>query len=200
MQNIKFIKIKQYKEFIIYPLQRNKLGFILNSSGPSEISYSVLNGAMERDDLDTFLFFLQIDKPCIFSTVCQMFYTQAYGFDGPIIATDLNTASKLLQMPTPHKKYFFLNDLEWIRFPQKNYHELEEIYRNTELTLLARCEDHKKLIESCWNKKVERIIENYNFFQLDFINELVLNGRLKYSGRSTNYTNKLVTTSNNLGL
>lgn len=199
MKTLKHI-IQNLKENNIFPLQRDKIGFMTPSSGASELSYNILRRAMERDDLDTFLFFLQIDKPCIFSTVCQMFYTQAYGFDGPIIATDLNTAGKLIQMPTPFQKYFFINDLEWIRFPQKNYYELEEIYRNPQLTLLARCEDHKKLIESCWNVKIHRIIENYNFFQLDFTDELVLNTRKKYFGRPTNYTEKLLVTTNKLGL
>lgn len=112
-------------------------------------------------------------------------YSEAYCFDGPIIATCFDTAIKLINLPTPNPKFFFLNDLEWLYQPQKNYEDLSRVYRHPELTLLARSEDHKTVIENAWNVKVGKIINKYNFFEKDFIADMLLKNQTLYGGRPT---------------
>lgn len=125
-------------------------------------------------DIDTFVFFEQIARPCISSLVPCSHVSEAFIFDGPLVATCLQTANKLLQMYTSKAKYFFLDDLEWMRIPfqVKQFEQLEPIYRNKELSLICRSEPHKKLTELTWNRKVSLIIERYNFYNNEVLKQL----------------------------
>jgi hypothetical protein len=55
-------------------------------------------------------------------------------------------------------------DLEW-NFGQYNAEEISKIYCHPELLLIARSEEHSKIIEQCWKKPVA-IIEDFNYEQL----------------------------------
>lgn len=160
----------------MHPIQRAKLGFLIPNLGTSELVVNILyRGMNHSDDIDTIAFFEKITKICLESTVGRMHIFEAYGFDGTTIATDISTAAKLIRFPTPNPKIFFLNDLEWIRFPQKNYELFAQIYRNPQLRLFCRSEEHKEMVERCWNVKVEKVVERYDFYTpelLSFYKEL----------------------------
>lgn len=167
----------------MYPLQLPKLGFLINSIGPSELAVNIMQRSLELEDLSVYLFWINLDRACLSNLNMNAHYSEAYCFDGPIIATCFESAAKLINLPTPNPKFFFINDLEWIYQPQKQYEQFESIYRNPELTLLTRCEDHKNIVEKAWNVKVHRIIHQYNFFEPDFIKELLEKNVNLYSGR-----------------
>ncbi len=145
---------------------------MINSLEPSELATQLTMGSLELNDLDVVIFFERMARAATFHLCSNMHVSEAYNFNGPVIATDLKTAYKLIQFPTPKPKFFFLNDLEWVHFPQKNYDTLEAIYRNKELTLLARHEEHAKLIEKCWNVHVDSVVPNYEFFGSSFLEYL----------------------------
>lgn len=156
----------------MYHQTRNKIGFMVESLEPSELITQITIKSLEVNDLDVILFFEKLGRAATFHLCSNMHVMEAYSFDAPLIATNLNTASKLIGFPTPKPKFFFLNDLEWLRFPQKNYDSFETIYRNRELTLIARSDDHAKLMENCWNVKIDYILNNYDFFGQNFISYL----------------------------
>ena len=172
------------------PLQRPKLGFLLRDTSPSELSYNILTrGTKHSDDIDTVIFFEHITRPCIDSLVAKMHISEAYSFDGPIISTDLNTTIKLINFPTPCPKLFFLNDLEWTRLPQKNFAQLSLIYRYPELTYICRSEDHKTLVQNCWNSKVSFVINRYNFYTPELLSFLTKNSKPLYGEKQTRTIN-----------
>lgn len=173
----------------MYHLTRNKIGFMVESLEPSELTTHITINSLEVNDLDVILFFERLGRAATFHLCSNMHVMEAYNFDGPLIATNLNTALKLINFPSPKPKLFFLNDLEWLRFPNKNYDTFETIYRNKELTLIARSEDHAKLMENCWNVKVEHIVHNYDFFGNGFLNFLKgkNDGVKRYKNEPINY-------------
>jgi len=174
----------------MHPGQRAKLGFLLHDISPSELSLNILYRGMQWcNEIDTVVFFEQITKPCINSVVSKMHIFEAYGFDGPLIATDLNTCTKLLRFPTPRPKIFFLNDLEWIRTTNKQYESLAQVYRNPQLHLFCRSEDHKALVENCWNLKVAQIVERYNFYTPELFSFYTKLSKPIYSNRTKSSTN-----------
>lgn len=167
----------------MYPEQRKKLGFLVKNINSSELVYSIMMKAMSLEDLDVQLFFVNLDKAVVPNTCATMHIAEAFDFDGPVIATNIDTANKLINFPGPTNKLFFIDELEWMRYPVKQYKVFESIYRNPKLKLLARCEDHKRLIENCWNVKVYGVIESYNFFELEFIRKIVQESKQLFSGK-----------------
>lgn len=87
---------------------------------------------------------------------------EIYGFNGPLIATCLNSAEQLLSVPTNFEKYFYVWDLEWT---QKQYHSsyLFNIFSN--LKLIARCDDHAEMISKLFNQDVQ-VIEDFNMREI----------------------------------
>jgi hypothetical protein len=134
-----------------------KLGISLDNLGPSQLAYAVLSQAnrlvTERSDVDVTVFYETLARPCITPRFAHMQMAEAYGFDGPVVATSLSSAGKLLRMPACPKKLFLVWDLEWLRKPHA-YENLKTVYCHSELTLLARGEDHAKAISDCWNRPV----------------------------------------------
>lgn len=158
-----------------------QLAFFIESMAPSELIFRILMDSMEQDKYNCLVFWEQLSRAPTKHLCANMHVSEAYGYNGPVIATSLKTAYKLLQFPSPNPKFFFLNDIEWLRFPHKQFEVLESIYRNRELNLLVRSEDHKKLVESCWNRKVDMVVNNYDFWNEDFVN--YLEGKIEGAGK-----------------
>jgi hypothetical protein len=91
---------------------------------------------------------------------------ELWGFHYPVVATSLNTAGDLIKNPSPTKKFFYVYDLEWIVFEQKDFLKLAEIYRHPELEIICRSESHRQIFENCWNRKVNYIINNFDIEKL----------------------------------
>jgi hypothetical protein len=157
-----------------YPIQRPKIGFLLKDVSSSELAYNILRKGSETN-IDTFIFFENVSRPCISSLVPLAHISEAYIFDGPLIATCLQTANKLIPMYSPKPKFFFLNDLEWLHIPfqYRQYESFASVYLNKELTLICRSESHKQLTEMVWNRKVKHIVERYNFYEENFIKPIL---------------------------
>ena len=171
----------------MYHLTRDKLGFIIDSLEPSELNIHLTLASLEVHNLDIVLFFEKLGRSATDHLCSHMHIMEAYNFDGPLIATNLHNAYKLIQFPSPKPKFFFLNDMEWIRFPNKQFNTFETIYRNSELNLIARCEDHRKLMENCWNIKIDYVLPNYDFFGSDFLNYIK-----EKKNKAVKYTNEPV--------
>lgn len=166
---------------------------MVDSLDPSELVTRITLSSLEKHDLDVILFFERIARAATPHLCSNMHSYEAYGFNGPTIATNLKTAFKLIRFPSPKPKFFFVNDLEWLHMDVKNYEILEPIYRNNELSIIARSNDHAKLIENCWNIKVDHVVENYDFFTDSFLGYLKgkIDGAVKYINYPVKYKNVL---------
>jgi hypothetical protein len=89
---------------------------------------------------------------------------ELWTYDGVAIATNLDTARRLLEAPEPSKKYLYLTDLEWTKVdaPFKHFYN---IYMDKRLELIANSEADSKIIEKVWRKPT-LVVENYNYEQL----------------------------------
>jgi len=135
-----------------------KIGVLLNNLGPSQLNYYFIKSTNEllakRTDLDIVVFYENLQVKCLPTNFASMPILEAWNFHGPMIATSLSTAAHLIRFPSSCKKIFYINDLEWIRLKNKNFSVLQSVYSSKELTLIARSNDHKNIIENCWNTKV----------------------------------------------
>jgi hypothetical protein len=144
-------------------LENKKIGFLLNDLSHNQLNFSLFNNANYSDKYDINIFHKHYTYPCIPVNGGIFNISKVYCYNGPLIATNLETAAILLNCPSP-VKYFYVWDLEWLRMRQKNYHILKNLYKNNDLIYITRNKDYKDLIENCWDTKVEFIIENADFF------------------------------------
>lgn len=139
-----------------------RLGFILSSLGATQLAYHLLEQGdavlSDRTDLDVVVFFQNVTKTWTTPTFAAMNISEAYGFTGVAIATDLDTAGKLARFPGPSKRFFYVWDLEWLRPSGRFYEDYASVY--CKLPLIARSDSHARLIEYCWNRPVHAVVPN----------------------------------------
>lgn len=94
--------------------------------------------------------------PCHFS-IMQFYH--AYGYNGNLVATSLDSANKLITFPAEKRKFFYMWDMEWFRrpFPHK---AMKHIYLNDELELIARNEEQAAWFTKAWGREVSHIVED----------------------------------------
>lgn len=148
----------------------NKLGILIPHMGRSQFSFQLtreLNlSVINNHALDICVFvenIVQIPFQQYFP-IMSMYY--AYNYKGPLVATSLTTAKKLINLPLRNQKFFYIWDLEWTQIKDKKYMELAEIYKNEDVNLLARSETHARLIEKAWDRDVLGIVPDFRIKEL----------------------------------
>ena len=147
-----------------------KFGIIINNLGHSQLSYFLIrniNIAMRnRENISPYIFY-ENPQPYRQSPLCCLLQVvEAFQFHAPLVATSLSSAQKLLICTGTNKKFFFLNDLQWIKTTPTIYDQYYKIYTNPALQLIVKCQDHFDLVKNCWNQEPVGIWEDCNIKQL----------------------------------
>lgn len=103
---------------------------------------------------------------CLLPKFACMNIAEAFGFSGPLIATSLVTAAKLVTYPCCKQKYFYVWNLEWTMGQQRVHSFYKSIYGNESLKLIARNEYHAKAIRNCWNRDPVGCVDDFNMDEL----------------------------------
>jgi hypothetical protein len=152
-----------------------KFGVIIPDLSASQQAFYLINYANQavmRDGHDVTVFFQSPRQPCISVGFGIMHMHEAYAFDGPLIAPNLNIANRVAKFPGTREKYFYVWDLEWLRAQRKTFHSLASVYRNPVHKLIARSKEHSRVIEDCWNIPVVGTTDNFDLIQIvEIINE-----------------------------
>jgi hypothetical protein len=149
------------------------IGFYVSKLDQSEeVNFLVqeTNNLLEkRSDVSVIFFTNKQEVPCFIPCFAVMAPTELYNFTGYAIATNIDTASKLLQLPGPKKKFFMINNFEWVG---KVYsHEyLRSIYANPQIILIVRnFQEHATILE-CWGTNAG-VIPDFNLETfVDYLN------------------------------
>lgn len=145
-----------------------KLGIMVGSLGMSQMSYSLTSEVNKMNNLteyvDAIIFYNRYERIIMPPRFAMLQEQQAWGFDAPVISTDLTTTQRLINCPRPKKKFFYIWNLEWL-YTKYNYDSLSSVYLNEEVELIARNEYHYKVIENCWKTPVATI-KDFNHEQI----------------------------------
>lgn len=143
-----------------------KLGFLVPSLGPSQLSFRVIyqsNKAIRSNKgHDIITFYEVLSQPCFSLGFATMNVIDAWNYHGPLIATTISSAEKIVRFPRPKQRYFYIWDLEWVHIKSRNFLPFCDIYQNPQLSLICRSESHKKIVEQCWNVKVRAVVEDFD--------------------------------------
>lgn len=147
-----------------------KLGIAVSDFGASQLNYLIVNNVNEylKDNYKTDIigFYENLTKYSLNPQFSCMQSVEMWGYDGTVIATNLNAASDIIKIPTVKNRIFYIWDLEWVHLMDKNYEALDAVYTNPKLVLATRCDDYAQLIEKMWNVKVQHVIEDFNVKEL----------------------------------
>ena len=147
---------------------KKHIGFLIKSLGQSQLgfqlTYNLNKLANKSYDISSSVFIKKFDvipsKPEF--SIMQMMY--AIGFNGILIATDIDTAKILKHTVGVNKKMFYIWDLEWI-YQQKLFQDFADVYLDDKIDLIARSQHHADIISKMW-KPPTTIIEDFNYDQI----------------------------------
>lgn len=130
-----------------------------------QITKCINDISLNKVNVDIMVFVREFSAPPMVPLFSTLQESEVWGFDAPVIATDLQTASTLINTTGPTKKYFYVWDLEWMRINSFKHKTLSKIYNNKNLELIARSERHSKIIENCW-RKPSHIMQDFSSDEL----------------------------------
>jgi hypothetical protein len=149
-----------------------QLGILLDNVGASQIAFCViseLNKYVEQDpEYQPIVFYRDIQKNCLPANFSVMEIQEAWGCNGPVIATSSSTAKSLSCFPAVVDKFFYVWDVEWTRnsVSSKKYEDYEKIYSDESMSIIARSDSHKELIENCFNREVKNVVSDFNISKI----------------------------------
>ena len=142
-----------------------KIGFIIRNLGSSQISYSLIKSLNKiiKQGVSPVVFWEELSGFTLSPHFPSMHVVDAYGYFDPIIATSLDSALTLINLPAPTRKFYYIWDLQWMNYnndlPWGFYNRL---FTNQSLELISRNKAHAGLIESCFNVKINHIFDNFS--------------------------------------
>jgi hypothetical protein len=143
-----------------------KLGLALSNLGANQAAYLCINNSnnflKENYQIDIIGFYENLIKTCLTPNFACMQAVELWGYDGNVVACNLNLANDIVNIPTISNRYFYIWDLEWIHLEDKQFSKIYPIYSNPNLTLIARNDDYAKITEKMWGVKIDTVIEDFN--------------------------------------
>ena len=137
---------------------KKKIGILVDNLGGNQIAYSLIRNVNEylKDNIDTDIiaFFDNLAAPCIDLNFASMQLSEAYGFDGIVISTNISTTEKMLRFPSPKRKLYYLYDLDWVLQENKSFEHLKTIYLNNNIELFSNGATYNNLIKKIWKEPV----------------------------------------------
>lgn len=136
------------------PFQLYKFGIMVNSLDLSQKCFYLvkhLNNIVDVDcQFSPIVFYQEYAKGIDVNRFGMLLSKEVWGYDGVVLATNLETAQILINCPCPVKKLFYVWDMDWL-YNTYSYQHLKDIYQS-DLTLIARNKYHATVIEKCWAK------------------------------------------------
>ncbi len=139
-----------------------KLGILVDNLAASQKSFALLSNPNPAT-----IFVKEIGPICYPSSKMISCWHDAWSFSGSIMATSLDSARFILDMPAD-KLYYYIWDLEWLRGGiTQNYIATLMLLQNEKLNLITRSTSHSQMIENYCNRP-SLVIENFEYEKLQY--------------------------------
>lgn len=146
---------------------KRKIGIISEDFSVSDCNFFAINignKISSETDIDVVGFYENLPNPVVPANFALMNIQDIWGFDGLTIATTIQQALALRQVPGNHPKIFYVWDLEFLREGKRNFLYNLQAYRSN-LKIVCRSEEHAKCLSNYSNRYPDSIIENFNLFE-----------------------------------
>ena len=150
--------------------RNNQIGFIINDTTASELSFRLIKGIndyLDDDGKQDFVLFVENSSASIIEPhFATMSMSEIWNFNGSLISTSVSTSLSMNKCFAPKAKYFYIWDLEWIRNTGREYEKTIQAFSHKETKLIAKSKDHAKAIENYSNREVDYTIQNINIKEI----------------------------------
>lgn len=142
-------------------------GIIINKLGIEQKDICIITELNKlvnsNSEICPILFFSEYSKTVTVPLFARMPIEEAYCFNQPIIANDIESATLLDNCPCPTRKIYYIWDLEWIYDENYNLNKYHKIYHSFEI--IVRSQTHYNIFKKVW-KKPDYLIEDFNYEQI----------------------------------
>jgi len=143
----------------------NKAGILVNKIDFSQFGLALTRAvnkiSIENADIDIIAFYQTWGRYPLAPRFTSMMEREAWGFDGTLISTNINTTMKNIKCPGPQKKLFYVWDLEWLYLQEPVFAQLAKIYCHPKIELIARSNTHYKALKDAWKEPI-CIMDNFD--------------------------------------
>jgi len=150
----------------------NKLGLLVPSLGASQMGYYICKNINDfvgsNPTSDIICYYENFEEECMHPNFTSLHIAEAWMQKGSMIATTESTAEKLIGFPGADNKYFYVWDLEWLRWeaPRVQFGNLGYSpylpYLHPSLEIICRSKNHAEIIENNFNREVKYVVEDFN--------------------------------------
>jgi hypothetical protein len=137
---------------------------LVDTLGPSQMSFYLIkrfNNLINDVNYSPVCFYNNLTRPVITPFFSCMNIACMSTFKGVALATSLETANTALETCGRIEKYLYLWDLEWLRKPL-DFDSASSVLKHPDLKIIARSEEHKRVIENYANKTVCGVVDDWN--------------------------------------
>lgn len=141
-----------------------KLGIVVNNVGQNQPAFMAINranGLLQNTEHDIYLFYKEVSQFFVKFAGMSTSLDRMYHFEGPVIATDFDTASFLCNTYAPSVRVLYLFNLDWLN-DSKNYLENIRLLTNKELVIIAPSEEYAKELYNYCGRQPNAIIPRFN--------------------------------------
>src|SRR5574337_341357 len=144
-----------------------RIGIIVNTVGQNESFLYVLNGideCLSKGDVSVAVFTENPAMPLSTIPCAVLPLSEAWCYNGVLVATTIGNASKLLEILGITDRYFFVNELEWIN--SNNLYQAEmisAIYADRRLKLIVTSELYRDILRNDFNRDDILVLNKFHF-------------------------------------
>ena len=141
---------------------------VIDNLGPSQKSFYLVkefNKSSSARNLCTSVFFQRAAIPVTGTLFSCRSISFLSGFHHNAIATTIGEANVLLKSNNAAKKFLYLWDLEWLRNPT-HYDISSKILLDDRIHIIARSDEHAKMIDNFCNKMPIAVVDNWHLESL----------------------------------
>lgn len=145
-----------------------KIGVILSHTERSQAAYTLIRNinrlVVTNSDISPIIFTEEVTRCCMIPSCPILNMADIWGFDGTVVATNLNNIQTLINSPGPSKKVFYVWDLEWLRLMNYPimYSDLYNIFSNPKITVVPRSTSHQAILQNNFNIKTHQPILDFD--------------------------------------
>lgn len=150
-------------------MQGSNIGVIIPDVGNSEMTFytvSQCHVAKQTTKYEPFIFVEDFQPPCMQIMVSCMNLSEVFSFTGTLIATNLKNAAIMAKANTNALKVFYVWDLEFLRRGNNNFEANNQIYRNKDIKIVCRSEEHAKVFANYTNRQPDLIVPCINIVEI----------------------------------
>ena len=157
-----------------------KIGILLKDTAASQCNFSVINAANiinQTTEHVVSLFYINKTNPCVRTLCCTTTLDKIYGFNGHLVATDVETARFLLRHNHSHYDWF-LWDLEFLRNRFRK-EDLISLYSSPNFYYVCRSQCHSDELNKFADTDYSHAIsDNFTLYLLERIKVLTAREKL----------------------